>query len=188
MALSIFAKVCLFLSSYIPLWGVLILFHWSDWGCWLVIPISAFAGGWIGLGVLYHWVSTGAEDPVSVEYVERQDGDSVAYIVTYILPFLTLVITSPLEAVGIAVIFVTIMLIYVSSDMLYVNPMLAAAGWHAYSIHTAEPNATEVVLLSQKRLIRQPSIVVAVRIGDVIWWDRGENPRSQPAEHSGSGD
>jgi hypothetical protein len=170
VALSIFAKVCLFLSSYIPLWAILILFHWNDWGRWLAVPFVALVGGFVGLGVLAHWVRTGPNEEVTVSYVERQDGDSVAYIVTYILPFLTLVISSPLEAVGILVLFVTIMTVYVSSDMLYVNPILAAGGWHAHSIHT--DGGAEIVLLTQRRLIREKKVLDAVRIGDVIWWER----------------
>lgn len=172
MTLSPFAKVCLFLSSYIPLWGILILFHWSDWGWWLAAPFVALVGGFVGLGVLAHWVRTGPQEEVKVSYVERQDGDSVAYIVTYILPFLTLVVTSPLEAVGILVLFATIMAVYVSSDMLYVNPMLAAGGWHAYSIHTE--GGAEIVLLARRRLIRANKVLAAVRVGDVIWWERDQ--------------
>jgi hypothetical protein len=159
-----------------PLWIILILFHPTDWGRWLALPIAALIGGALGLVILWHWVRSGSTDRITVDFVERQDGDSVAYIVTYILPFLTLVITSAWEAVGITVLFLTIMLIYVSSDMLYVNPMLAAAGWHAYSIHTSPPGSVEVVLLSKKRLIRAKTSLEAVRIGDVIWWDRGKDP------------
>jgi hypothetical protein len=181
MALSRTIKACLFLSSYIPLWIILVLFHWSDWGCWLAIPIGAFIGGLVGLGLLSRWVKTGPVEEVRVEYVERQDGDSVAYIVTYILPFLTLVITSKLEALGILGLFVTVMLVYVSSDMLYVNPMLAASGWHAHSIHTE--GGVELVLISQRRLIRRGTILTAVRLGDVVWWER-ESTSSRSARQS----
>jgi hypothetical protein len=170
VTLSPFAKACLFLSSYIPLWIILILFHWTDWGWWLVAPFAALVGGVVGLALLAHWVQTGSAAEVKVDYVERQDGDSVAYIVTYILPFLTLAITSTLEALGILALFLTIMMVYVSSDMLYVNPMLAASGWHAHSIHTA--GGAEIVLISRKRLIRRTSVLSAVRLGDVIWWER----------------
>ncbi len=169
MALSPFAKACLFLSSYIPLWAILILFHWPDWGWWLSIPIGALLGGCAGLTVLLHWVNTGSEDAVEVAYASRQDSDSVAYIVTYIFPFLTLVITSPLEAVGIFFLFLTVMLVYVSSDMLYVNPVLAALGWHAHAVHTK--GGSEVILLTQRRLITEKMVVHAVRLGDAIWWE-----------------
>jgi hypothetical protein len=171
MALSGFAKACLFLSSYIPLWLILILFHWTDWGWWLVAPFVALAGGFVGLFILRHWVLTGAEEEVDVDYSMRQDSDSVAYIVTYIFPFLTLVISSALEAVGILALFLTIMLVYVSSDMLYVNPVLAALGWHAHAIHTK--GGVELVAITQRRLIRAGQILHVVRLGDTIWWERG---------------
>jgi len=170
LALSGFAKASLFLSSYIPLWAILILFHWSDWGWWLVVPFIALAGGWCGLVILWHWVVTGSREEISVDYAMRQDSDSVAYIVTYIFPFLTLVITSALEAVGVLALFLTVMLVYVSSDMLYVNPILAAFGWHAHAIHTK--GGTELVLLTKRRLIRAGLVLRAVRLGDTIWWER----------------
>jgi hypothetical protein len=170
MTLSPFAKACLFLSSYIPLWGILILFHWDDWGFWLAIPFGTLIGGIVGLVILRHWVATGSEDEITVAYATRQDSDSVAYIVTYIFPFLTLAVTSPLEAIGIAGLFVTIMLVYVSSDMLYVNPVLAALGWRAHAIHTK--GGVELVLITRRRLIREGSIINAVRLGEAVWWER----------------
>lgn len=173
MVLSVFAKSCLFLSSYIPLWGILILFHWSDWGWWLLVPFGALVGGAVGLIVLWHWVATGSFEEVSTDYSIRQDSDSVAYIVTYIFPFLTLVISAPLEAIGIFALFLTIMSVYVSSDMLYVNPVLAAFGWHAHAIHTK--GGTELVLLTKRRLIRGGLVLHAVRLGDTIWWERGNS-------------
>lgn len=171
MPLSGFAKACLFLSSYIPLWLILILFHWTDWGWWLAAPFAAFVGGFVGLFILRHWVRTATEEEVTVDYSTRQDSDSVAYIVTYIFPFLTLVIGSALEAVGILALFLTIMLVYVSSDMLYVNPVLAALGWHAHSIHTN--GGVELMIITRRRLIRAGQILYAVRLGDAIWWERG---------------
>ena len=171
MPLSGFAKACLFLSSYIPLWFILTLFHWYDWGWWRLAPIAALSGGWIGLAILRHWVKTGSQEEIAVDYAERQDSDSVAYIVTYIFPFLTLVIGTALEAVGILALFLTVMAVYVSSDMLYVNPVLAAFGRHAHSVHTK--GGVELVLISRRRLIREGSLLRAVRLGDVIWWEVG---------------
>jgi hypothetical protein len=169
MVLSGFAKACLFLSSYIPLWGILILFHLDSWGYWLLIPGGALVAGVAGLAILRHWVATGSPEQVSVSYASRQDADSVAYIVTYIFPFLTLTISSAYEVLGILGLFLTIMLVYVSSDMLYVNPILAALGWHAHSIHTS--GGTEIVALTRRRLIREGLILRAVRLGDAIWWE-----------------
>ena len=174
MALSGFAKACLFLSSYIPLWGILILFHLDSWGIWLAAPAAALIGGAVGLVILWHWVDSGAPQEVSVDYSVRQDADSVAYIVTYILPFVTLTIASAFEALGILVLFLTIMLVYVSSDMLYVNPILSALGWHAHSIHTK--GGAELVVLTRRRLIREGQVLQAVRLGDVIWWEGKARP------------
>jgi hypothetical protein len=169
VALSIFAKSCLFLSSYVPLWTILILFHLGDWGWWLAVPLGALIGGLAGLVILRHWVLTGSDSEITIDYANRQDSDSVAYIVTYIFPFLTLAISSIPEALGIIGLFLTIMLVYVSSDMLYVNPILSALGWHAHSVHTK--GGAELVLLTRRRLIREGQVLHAVRLGDVIWWE-----------------
>jgi hypothetical protein len=169
LALSGFAKACLFLSSYIPLWGILILFHLDNWGIWLAVPAAALIGGAVGLLILWNWVVSGSAQEVAVDYSVRQDADSVAYIVTYILPFLTLAISSVYEVIGILALFLTIMLVYVSSDMLYVNPVLSALGWHAHSIHTK--GGAELVVLTRRRLIREGQVLHAVRLGDVIWWE-----------------
>ncbi len=184
MVLSSVAKSCLFLSSYLPLWAILILFHWTNWGLWLTIPFAALIGGLAGLAILRHWVGTGSTERITVASVMRQDSDSVAYIVTYILPFLTLAVTSAPEAAGIVGLFLTIMLVYVSSDMLYVNPVLAALKWRAYSIHTAR--GSELVLITRRRLIRENSVIDAVRLADVVWWERDRRPSGDMDQDSGS--
>lgn len=171
--MGLVAKALLFLSSYIPLWLILILFHsadrnWIFWGASV-----ALGAGIVGLAILLSWVSAIATTQVTVEDASRQDGDSVAYIVTYILPFLSLMVTTTLEAAGVAVLFGTVLIVYVSSDMLYVNPILASAGLRAHAVHTT--GGVEVVVLTRKRLISHGKLLHVAELTDGIWWDRGDS-------------
>lgn len=169
------AKVFLFFSSYLPLWVILILFHLSPSDVTLWVSIAALVIGLIGLARLLRWVKTNGEESLDVDFTERQDGDSVAYIVTYILPFLTLATTTFWQQIGVLALFATIMSVYVSSDMIYVNPVLAAMGWHTHSLRTT--GGAEHVLITKRRLIKHPTVLRAVPLTDTIWWDRGEHPQ-----------
>lgn len=169
--ISWLSKLLLFLSSYIPLWTILALLHWSDWGVWRWVPILLGVLGGLGLLSLRYWTRTTQHEEIRASDSLRQDGDAVAYIVTYVLPFLTISITGILGSVAVVLLFVMVMLVYVNSGMIYVNPLLAAAGWHAFSVHSSL--GAERTILTRKELIRSDGVITAVRVTDSIWWDVG---------------
>lgn len=170
--LSWAVKVLLFLSSYLPLWLILVLFHLSDWGAYLWLPVAGAVLGCVGLAALIYWTRTTLREPkFTVADCTREGGDTVAYIVTYILPFATLVVSSLAEAIGVALLFIMILLVYVDSDMIYVNPILAAAGIRCFRIRDA--NGKERMILSGKSFIDLKTSLSTVHVTDSIWWDVG---------------
>ena len=162
-------KVFLFLSSYLPLWGILLLLHWSDWGWYRLLPIAAAVGGVAGIGLVRYWVRTTEVSSLRVEEAYRQDSDSVGYIVTYLVPFLVVAVPSTLYASALVLLFVTIMAVYVSSGLIYVNPMLTALGWRIYSVQTKD--GIEAIVLTQRKILRKGDVLPAVPITETIWWE-----------------
>lgn len=167
------AKVLLFFSSYLPMWPILVVIYWGRVGSLISIPFCAIAVGIVGILGVRWWVRTTAPDTFHVKSADRRDSDSVAYIVTYITPFLNLAAATPQELLGVALLFVVIMLVYVSSDMIYVNPMLNLVGLRMYAVETEE--GPTITVLSSTELMKKGEMIAAVGMTDAIYWEKPTN-------------
>jgi hypothetical protein len=169
------AKILLFFSSYLPMWPILVVLYWGRIGCLIAIPIAAIVVGAAGILGVRRWVRTTAPTKFTIKSADRRDSDSVAYIVTYIAPFLTIVAATPQEVLGVALLFVVTMLVYVSSDMIYVNPTLTLAGVRMFAIETEEgPKIT--LLTSSTELMKKGDPITAVGMTDAIYWEKPGQP------------
>jgi len=163
-------RVFLFFSSYIPFWTIVALLTWANRQGLALCAIGAGAVGAVGLGVLFSSIRAAGSSLLRIDGATRQDGDNIAYIVTYIFPFLTLVVASPLELVAIGLLFVVTMLVYVNSDMLYVNPMLALFGFKTFAVQTDQ--GTGVMLITRRGTVGRGKTVEAVQISPSTWWEK----------------
>ncbi|MCI4368040.1 MAG: hypothetical protein L3K09_00535, partial [Thermoplasmata archaeon] len=122
----------LFLSSYLPLWFIFVFVDGAGFGCWIVLPIGAIIAGSAGLWFLRWYTSEVSPTPLIVAEAYRMDTDNVAYILTYIFPFVGQALPNHTTAVTLGVIFFVVALVYVGADMIYVNPVLTLLGWRVY--------------------------------------------------------
>jgi hypothetical protein len=164
------AKVLLFFSSYLPMWPILVVLYWGRIGCYILVPFGAIIVGGVGILGVRWWVRTTAASTFKIASADRRDADSVAYIVTYITPFLSLAAATPQEVLAVLLLFVVTMLVYVSSDMIYVNPMLTLVGVRMYSVETED--GAQITLLSSTKSMKKGDPIVAVGITDAIWWEK----------------
>lgn len=92
----------------------------------LVLLLIALCGlGWFLIAALRK-----APYEANLVTVERKDGEVAAYAVTYLLPFLTVFEGSWRDVLALALFVVFIGILYTSSNMVYVNPVLALFGYH----------------------------------------------------------
>lgn len=157
-------KWWLFLSSYIPLFAILIIKHWN---IKFIFPNTDIAGiqslsglkipilsvGWVVLAVISCIMlilvidvrrSKGGEDFKNVESYRSRDELITSYILVYIFPFVVLDYTSIVNWVAFLIFFFVIGLIQVRSSHLYVNPILALLGYRIYEVDTGERTVTLV--------------------------------------------
>lgn len=173
-------KVLLFLSSYLPLWIVLIIVNGRQLG-WLVLaPIGALIGGVIGLIALFKWVRSESAVPLVIGAVERNDIENVTYVVTYLFPFVGNYLTDQTTAAGLAILFVFVMAVYVRADLIHINPVLTLLGWHIYRIESVDGN--ELILMSDQKGVKRGSTLAVVRVAEGLWRERpgGNGARSLP--------
>ena len=162
---SSLARFFLFLSSYFPLslilFVLLIKTHWQA-------AVILLAIGLVSLTVLllYLWsLRNTAPMRVMVAAVQRRDRDVMAYLTGYVIPFLAVPFNGWDRGIGLALFFGVIGVLYIKSNLIHVNPMLAILGYRLYEI-TLQDGGVHA-LITKQRVVRQEALWVA-KVGDDI--------------------
>lgn len=162
---SALTRLLLFLSSYFPLslifFVTLVHDHWR-------IAIAILVIG--SLGLLWMLIYLQAAQrlgaiPITIVAFQRRDAEAMAYIVTYIIPFLVIPFHGWKEGIALAIFFVVLGILYVNSNMIHINPMLNLFGYHLYEI-TADDGGVHSLLA--RRTIRHKESLTVVKLGDDI--------------------
>lgn len=163
-------RICLFLSSYIPLFAILGIKYWGIQR-WVTYTAAVFSLlGVIGLLGLWLWIRDTRGTSLKVTSVERQDQELLAYLITYLFPFLQLQLGDPRSTAIAAILFLTVGLLYVSSSMLHVNPTLAFFGIHIYEVESTG-GKTHTILTRADRLIPGKELE-AISLANRLHWGR----------------
>lgn len=159
------ARILLFLSSYAPLSLMFVLLFWSKSP--LVAIVSAVMAVIGVAGMLLYLEVVSHLDGVPAKVVDcHSRGDQVmSYIVTYIVPFLSVAFSNWQQGVSLAIFFIILGFLYVSSDMIHINPTLNFFRYRLYEV-TLEDGST-CSLIARSRVQKGVSLRL-VRIGDDI--------------------
>lgn len=145
----------LFLSSYSPLFAILALRFQRPplvLGCWTLAALGLGAAAWVLAAE-----RSKAPGSFEIDKIEDQGPQVVAYLASYLLPFVTLAEPSNQDAVGYTLFLLVLALVYVQSDMLQINPTLyvfrrrvvkitTRKGWQAYLVTHRVPLPNETIL------------------------------------------
>ena len=146
MKQGIFVKISLFISSYLFLIVALLITNNNSyilWGCFGVVCIS------VGI-VLLSFSRKVNERSYKIKSIEDKNEQAVAYLMTYILPFITIGESSREEIMATILILIIIAVIYIKLDLIYINPIMLILGYYIYEIELE--NGTKRTLISSKRL------------------------------------
>ncbi len=169
---SIIARILLFLSSYFPLFVIFF--------CLYIGKNTWFAISCLGFGVLGLWgfwrfwrymrKHIGPEK-IQVVTIRSDAGESMSYIVSYIIPFLSISTNEQQQQFALGVFFFMIAVLYVTSNMIHVNPMLSLLGYRIYEItlSTGSPHT----LISRRRIIPNQSLKV-VKVSENLFVESKE--------------
>jgi hypothetical protein len=138
IAIDVVARVRLYISSYSPLFVLMALrLHAHLWlvaGC-LVVS---------GLGFLTLWQASHEaqnmepRQEVTLEDVEDRGSDVAGYLVTYLLPFLTIADPGAYDVLAYLTFIALVGFIYIQSDMIHINPVLYAFGYRVLAVTTSD--------------------------------------------------
>jgi hypothetical protein len=161
-------RVLLFLSSYFPLFFILgVLFLSKNW------IVSAVCAAFCLIGPLGLWRylhrcrKHHQHRSKRLRNYQRRDSEVMSYIASYIVPLATLSLDLFSQLFILITFLLLLLILYVNSNMIYINPTLNIFRFHLYEIETEDSDLSRYYL-AQKRLIRGEPISY-VHISDDIW-------------------
>lgn len=165
--LSLAARILLFISSYLPLILIFILLNIGTNVGWSVILCLVAAIALFGLFMFFRFVNSTNPRIQEVLKVERKDTEAMAYIVTYLLPFLGLDFSDYWNILSLGIFFFILGVIYINSNMIGINPTLNLMGYHLFNIES--PSGTvHTIITKRKRIFRGDRLNVVVVDDDLM--------------------
>jgi hypothetical protein len=127
------ARTLLFFSAFSPLFAIWALRAWSLIS-WVLIALTVV--GIIGTIVVMRMARRDEGDSSEIVSIESRDADVAAYVVTYLVPFVTTAAQSWQDWLAMILFVIILFVLYTSSDLLAVNPLLALRGLRLYRAQT----------------------------------------------------
>lgn len=162
-------RFLLFISSYFPLtliFSFVLSENHLDWAIRvLLFGFASLIGLALYIGIFAKRGKTIFHEKVTG--VQRRDGDIMSYFASYLIPFITFTLDGWRQIATIIVVVLVLLVLYVTSNMIYINPVLSFAGYHLYEVNL-ENSEQSHFLITRRRVIRGRMIAV-VRIGEAAF-------------------
>ena len=168
---SLFVRCMLFFSSYFPLLLIFCILLWRTQLDWAV---GLLALGIISLLITFLYVSRrqrkGGVSQTTITGVEKRDENVVSYIASYLIPFVTFPLDKPEQIAALLVFIVVLLILYINSNMIYINPMFNLVGYHLYEI-TIQTDYMSHYLIA-RRGIKPNKTLYFVEISDNVYLEK----------------
>ena len=166
-------RLLLFLCSYSPLTLIICILQYGIWWLWVVIVLGvvvcvcsvAFTGFFFAWKRRTEQVRT-----KRLQEFSSHDSEVMSYIASYLIPFVTFSLDGVKQVFTLLIFIGVLAVIYVRSNMIYINPMLSLAGYHLYEIKI-EGSENPHYYIARKTLERNRDICF-VRLSDDIYLEK----------------
>jgi len=158
-------KVLAFFGAYAPLWAIYAIRAIPvDWR--LAVGLGAAATAFPAVILLFvrHAGQDSNGETTVVADVARRDDQVMGYLFTYVLPFVGLAFSDPYEVAASAVFVLVLLVLYIRTNLFYVNPILSAVGYRVYEIQVT--GAPARIALSKKPFVSVGQSLRLVRLLD----------------------
>jgi hypothetical protein len=162
---SVITRLLLFLSSYFPLSLIFFVILVQEHRYIAIGILTVGASGLLWMLLYLHKAQSLGAIQVKIAGFQIRDAEAMAYIVTYIIPFLVIPLHGWKEGIALSIFFIVLGILYVNSNMLHINPMLNLLGYHLYQITSEDGGVQSLVA---RRSIRHREVIKVVKIGDEI--------------------
>lgn len=140
-------RLALFLSSYAPLFALL---AYTNRRCnatlWTLVAVAVIS---VVALIAVMLIQRNERGPVlRIAHARPKDGDVLAYMATYLVPFVGVDLTKADDVVVFAGFLLVLGIVYVNSNMLFVNPLLNVARYHTFDV--TDPQGHEYTLITRR--------------------------------------
>lgn len=169
--LNTFAKFLLVATSLSPLLGAISVNKFSrgepvvQWATWMIVAVLLVFLCW---AVLRYAANNAQQHTLRIDEIERNDTEVVAFLVTYLLPFLST------EKMGFsgdwltgAYVLGVVFLVIAHAGAFHFNPVMGFLGYHFYGVKSGD--GVSCLLISRKEILRPGSNVKTVNLANNIY-------------------
>ncbi len=148
-------KVGLFLSAYLPVFFILVIKNWFNLPILILfVAVSFYSLIWWLLIIRVTKQTT--KEEYRVIAATNKMKESLTYLLPYIIGFLPVNVNIWQDWVALITLLVIVFMVYVNSDLLYVNPLLLFVSYNIYEVEVYKPslgkeNSTQMITLITKR-------------------------------------
>jgi len=166
-------KLWLFLGSYTPLFVLLALLEWDNaiFGALKIatlsvniLPLAFLALATVGIIATVSFLlvaRTLSPTSITPKIVDSHMQETLAYLITYLIPFVGFEFTDIPGVIANALLFLIIGFLYIQSNMIYLNPTLALMGFRVYRIQINNKDKLMLANAAIKNDTRQKVVVIS---------------------------
>lgn len=162
---SVLTRVLLFLSSYFPLTFIIYVLYVQKHRAVAITALTLGTIGLIGILIYFHILRQMNAKQIKVIGIQRRDGESMSYTVSYLVPFLALPSEGVEKSLALLVFVIVLCILYVNSNMIHINPMLSLWKYHLYEV-TLEGNSVRFLITRER--VAKDTVLRLVLVGDDI--------------------
>ena len=162
---SALTRFLLFLSSYFPLALIFFLLFVNQRPYLAASILFGGTVGLLGMAFYFRYAQRIGAFKVNVAAIQRRDGDAMSYIVSYVIPFLSVPFSGWEQGVALSIFFIVLSILYVNSNMIHINPMLNLVGYHLYEVTLQDGGVHS--LISHRRVALNQALSV-IKVGEDI--------------------
>jgi cellulose synthase/poly-beta-1,6-N-acetylglucosamine synthase-like glycosyltransferase len=171
--MRLWVKVGLFLSSYLPLFLILVIKNWFN--LYLTIFITI-----ISIICLFIWIAIiniskkGTAESFKVLKAEEKTKESLNYLIPYIISFIGFDLNKWQDWSALVILLAILFVVYLNSDLLYINPLLSFFKYKIYNVEVCKPTMNceetkaEILLITEKNRIKKDDEITVKDIDEGI--------------------
>jgi hypothetical protein len=165
--------VGLFFSAYLPLFLILAIKNWFNiYAFGIFVFTLIYSGVWF---VLIWLANRATAELFTVRKAESRINESLEYLVPYIISFIGFDLTKWQDVISLGILLVIVFAVYIRSDLLYINPLMACFGHSIYQVEVTKPSQTgegkrgEIILITKSQIKSEDTIQVWDLSDNVFW-------------------
>lgn len=175
-----FIKWIMFITSYTPVILLLISQNWnklivsSNFKYILAISTFIIIGSFIYLSYTFNIKTKKIMSKAFyINKIENKTNEVINYLIVYLFPFMSIDISKPNHIVSFVILFFLIGIIYVNTNMIYINPILTyILKYNIYNVTSSDGSSK--ILLSKKS--KSELIIIneiqAINISNDLWIEK----------------